>query len=245
MENSSNLIAQDRASRDTFENESIEKAVLENPWRNTYWFARILINGDKYGAVGKEIKLLTEICLGLRKIIEDKAQADTVRVNLSKRVIKELFDKRFVRQTAKTERINLFYNDLLKKLNTMADITVFTVTAENILIPINQALESIPNNDREFTMVTAKAYLDELGNTALATEILSKYRIKQIWHLVTYDEDLSDDKLALLGGLRHVFYLRDDSRRLAYFKQHIGLKEYVRPISQFIADLEAEQKDGT
>jgi hypothetical protein len=51
---------------------------------------------------------------------------------------------------------------------------------------------------------------------------------------------LSDDKLALLGGIRHVFYLRDDSRRLATFKQNIGLKDYVRPMSQFIDDLKNE-----
>ena len=32
----------------------IQKAVFKNPWRNVYWFARMLINGDKYGSVGKE-----------------------------------------------------------------------------------------------------------------------------------------------------------------------------------------------
>ncbi len=68
-------------------------------------------------------------------------------------------------------------------------------------------------------------------------QILSKYKIKYIFHIVTYDEDLSDDKLSLLGGQRHIFYLPDSSRRLNYASQHIGLRDYVRPISELVNDL--------
>ncbi len=67
--------------------------------------------------------------------------------------------------------------------------------------------------------------------------ILSKYKIKYIYHVVTFDEDLSDDKLTLLGGNRHIFYLPDNSRRLKHAVNHVGLKEYVRPISQLINDI--------
>ncbi len=72
-------------------------------------------------------------------------------------------------------------------------------------------------------------------------DVLSKFKIKEIWHLLTSDEDLSDDKLTLLGGQRHVFYLRDDSRRLAYALSHIGMKDYVRPMSRFVDDIRKEQ----
>jgi hypothetical protein len=72
--------------------------------------------------------------------------------------------------------------------------------------------------------------------------ILSKFKIKHIFHVVTFDEDLSDDKLTLLGGHRHIFYLPDNSRRLKYASEHIGLKDYVRPISQFINDLKKQIK---
>jgi hypothetical protein len=58
-----------------------------------------------------------------------------------------------------------------------------------------------------------------------------------VWHVVTYDEDLSDDKITSLGGQRHVFYLRDDSRILQHATTHIGMKEYVRPMSKFIDDI--------
>lgn len=357
----------DLGKKEIEESKKIQIAVLENPWRNAYWFARMFINGDKYGGVGKESKLLSEIALGLRKVIEDKTQTDEIKVNLSKHIIKDLLSQRFARATSRTDRINLFFDDISKKLETIEDVVVFVATAESILIPINIALEGIPNDDKQYTEAIAKAYLDELGDSALATvigfwddagvegclnaervavvrefthlrrdiamlpeyeanmlltafvqeferrlgqkrkaraggsledvtsflfdyykikadkapehfqadievdkwirckdkwligisckrtlrerwkqvssatsEVLSKYKIKKVWHLITYDEDLSDDKLALLGGLRHVFYLHDNSRRLATLKDHIGLKDYVRPMSSFIDDLKKE-----
>ncbi|MFZ5974810.1 MAG: hypothetical protein ACOYU3_05300 [Bacillota bacterium] len=343
------------------------QSLLVNPWANTYWFARMLINGDKYGSIGKESKLLSEISLGLRKIIKDDTLPDETKVKLSKDTIKALLYNRFARSASKTERVHLFFDDVSTKLKNIEDVIVFVLTAESILIPINKALEEIPSNDRVYTEATAKAYLDELGDDALATvigfwddagvegclnaervavvrefthlrrdvsflpefeanlvltafmqeyerrlgqkrkaraggsledvtsflfdyyhikaakapehfqadievdkwirckdkwligisckrtlrerwkqvssataEVLGRFKIKQLWHLVTYDEDLSDEKLSHLGGMRHIFYLRDDSRRLAICREHIGLKDYVRPMSSFIDDLKKE-----
>jgi hypothetical protein len=254
------------------------------------------------------------------------------------------------------------------KIITTTDVAVFILTAESILIPINNALTGIPSNDRVFTVATAKAYLDKLGVKGLATVIniwddigvdgsltaervavvreftnlrreisrmpeieanlvltafaqeferrlgqkrkgraggsledvasfifdyykieaahapehfqadievdkwlkckdkwligisckrtlrerwkqvssadrgiLSKFKIRQIWHLITYDEDLSDDKLTLLGNLGHVFYLRDDSRKLEHARSHVGMTSYVRPMSKFVDDIKRER----
>jgi hypothetical protein len=79
-------------------------------------------------------------------------------------------------------------------------------------------------------------------NVSSSTEVFSRFKIKYIFHIVTYDEDLSDDKLALLGEQRQIFYLPDSSRRLKHASQHIGLKNYVRPISQLINDIRVELK---
>ncbi len=347
---------------------NIEDNVLQNPWRNAYWFARMLINGDKYGAIGKESKLLTHVCSALQTVMEDRVQTADVKLDLAKGVIKELLGRRFARTTGKTARIHLFLEDLFLKLETINDVFVFIVTAQNILIPINEALSGIPNDDKAYTEAIAKAYLEKLGDAALATviniwddagvvgclnaervavvrgfthlrrdifqmpeheanmiltaylqeferrlgqkrkgraggslenvasflfdyyhvraehrpehfqadievdkwirckdkwligisckrtlrerwkqvssassETLSKFKIKEIWHLITYDEDLSDEKLTSLGSQRHIFYLRDDSRRLDNAMNHVGMKDYVRPISHFIRDIQHEQ----
>ncbi len=351
------------------ENRVIEESVMKNPWRNAYWFARMLINGDKYGALGKETKLLSEICVALQRISADNSQPGDIKIKIAKEVISNIFKTRFSKKTGKTDRINLFVADLFLKLESMADVAVFMLTAQSILIPINIALENIPNDDKIYTEAIAKAYLDKLGKGALASvvnmwddagvagclnaervevvrgfthlkrdialmpeyeanmvltayvqeferrlgqkrkgraggsledvtsflfnyydikaehkpdhfqadievdkwirckdkwligisckrtlrerwkqvssassETLSKFKIKEVWHLITYDEDLSDDKLTLLGGQRHIFYLRDDSRRLDYAKNHVGMSAYVRPMSQFIDDIKREQE---
>lgn len=32
----------------------VNDVVHNSPWRNAYWFARILLNTDQYGAIGKK-----------------------------------------------------------------------------------------------------------------------------------------------------------------------------------------------
>lgn len=71
------------------------------------------------------------------------------------------------------------------------------------------------------------------------SSILSKYKIKELWHVITYSNDLSEDKLVTLGAGRQVFYLPDDSPAFKTFSKHIGMKDYVRPMSNFISDLRA------
>ncbi len=79
-------------------------------------------------------------------------------------------------------------------------------------------------------------------NVSSSTEVYNRFKVKYIFHVVTYDEDLSDDKLTLLGEQRQIFYLQDNSRRLKYASEHVGLKNYVRPISKLIEDIKKEIK---
>lgn len=79
-------------------------------------------------------------------------------------------------------------------------------------------------------------------NVSSSTEVYNRFKVKYIFHVVTFDEDLSDDKLTLLGEQRQIFYLPDNSRRLKYASEHVGLKNYVRPISQLINDIRKELK---
>ena len=350
------------------EKNKIEKLILESPWKNAYWFARMLIAGDKYGAVGKKSDLLSKIAAQLHMILGTSEHTDETKLTLCKNVITSLVEASFQNAKSVIDRVKLFNQDLSEKMQTLDDVRVFILTAEAIMIPINNALTGIPSNDREYTEATAKAYLDSLGTQGLATVInvwddlgvegclnaersavvreftrlrrdiqempemeanmiltaftqeferrlsqkrkgraggsledvtsflfdyyripaahapdhfqadievdkwvrcadgwligisckrtlrerwkqvssadrgvLSKYKIKQMWHLSTYDEDLSDDKITTLGNQGHLFYLRDDSRKLLNASNHVGMKDYVRPMSSFVEDLKREQ----
>ena len=70
---------------------------------------------------------------------------------------------------------------------------------------------------------------------------LGTYKIRAIWHLITYDRDLSDDKITMLGSKRHVFWLDDESERYIIASGHEGMKEYVRPLSTLIDSIAYEQ----
>ena len=67
------------------------------------------------------------------------------------------------------------------------------------------------------------------------------HKIKGIWHLITYDNDLSDDKLTMLGNQNQFFYLNDESERYRFCSLHPVMKNYVRPLSSFIKDIYREQ----
>lgn len=338
---------------------------IENRWENVYWFSRMLINKDKYVTLGKENKLLAKIAATLRLIAKENKGNDTLL--LQKQTLKNIIEERYKRTSSTNTRVQTLLSELDNQIKTLLDIEVFILTCESIMIPLNEAIANIPNNDKEFTFNISKAYLDIQGEKGLATviglwddlgvkgcltverteivrafttlrsmlyknkvineeerdivltaftqeferragqkrkkragnsledvtdfildyykikganapehfqadievdnwiktkdgwligisckrtirerwkqvsaadeTILNKFKIKYIYHVVTFDEDLSDDKLTLLGGQRHVFYLPDNSRRLEYASNHVGLKTYVRPISQLINDL--------
>ncbi len=100
----------------------------------------------------------------------------------------------------------------------------------------------VRTNDRWYIGISCKRTLRERWKQAYTSEIglLDRHKIKYIWHLITYDRDLSDDKITEMGSHRIVFYLPDDSERFKTARQHPGMKKYVRPMSMFIQDLTKE-----
>ncbi|MDD3050158.1 MAG: hypothetical protein PHR06_03350 [Candidatus Cloacimonetes bacterium] len=338
---------------------------IQNKWQKVYWFSRMLINADKYVPIAKQPKLLITISSNIRLMLSQYTKNESI--NIHKQVLQNIIEERYKNSDTQRGRVKNLIYDLDKEIQTIDDLSVFLLTCENILIPLNQAIKNIPNDDREFTLHIAKSYLDVKGEDGLAdiimlwddlgvkgcitaerteivrafatlrvllsndkcfndedkdiiltaftqeferrsaqkrkkraggslenvtdfilgyfsikrsekpehfqtdieldnwiktkdnwligisckrtlrerwkqvssaeSEILSKFKIKHIYHILTYDEDLSDEKITMLGSHRHIFYLPDNSRRLEIAKSHIGMKDYVRPISQLIKDL--------
>ncbi len=90
--------------------------------------------------------------------------------------------------------------------------------------------------------ISCKRTLRERWKQAYTTDIdlLNRHKIKALWHVVTFDRDLSDDKLTEMGSHRARLYLADDSPRYLLASQHTGMSTYVRPISRFVSDLREE-----
>lgn len=66
---------------------------------------------------------------------------------------------------------------------------------------------------------------------------LSYFKIRELWHLITYDKDLSDDKIVRLGEQGQIFYLPNTSETYKKCAAHPGMQNYVRPLSDLICDI--------
>lgn len=66
---------------------------------------------------------------------------------------------------------------------------------------------------------------------------LSHFKIRELWHLITFDKDLSDDKIVRLGEQGQIFYLPDSSDTYKKCSEHLGMKNYVRPLKNFVDDI--------
>lgn len=71
---------------------------------------------------------------------------------------------------------------------------------------------------------------------------LSHFKIRELWHLITFDKDLSDDKIVLLGEQGQIFYLPEFSETYKKCSEHPGMKNYVRPLKNFVGDIKKHSK---
>ncbi len=90
--------------------------------------------------------------------------------------------------------------------------------------------------------ISCKRTLRERWKQAYTTDLdlLNRHKIKALWHVLTFDQDLSDDKLTEMGSYRARFYLSENGLRYLSASQHPGMRDYVRPIRCFVSDLKAE-----
>ncbi len=68
-------------------------------------------------------------------------------------------------------------------------------------------------------------------------DTLSKFKIREIWHLITYDNDLSDDKILKLGEQGQIFYLPNTSETYKKCLADSNIKNYIRPLNLLIENI--------
>lgn len=342
--------------------------LLDNPWHNVYWFARMLINSDQYGGIGSNSQRMIELAASIQTAFDHSKNSEQ-QLEILRRLIQTKMLSRTRKGTKKRVQVEHLVKDVLERIETVKDVEVFSFTCAHVMVPINEAINNVPNDDKKFAEDIVRSFLDRENEHGLMTVInlwdklgiegslnaeriqivrsfgdlrrklseyidtqdqadmiltafvqeferrvgqkrksrggrsledvtsfildyfniptthapdhfqadievdkwirtsdnwyvgisckrtlrerwkqvssadassMGRYKIKELWHVVTHAGSLSDDMLSLLGGNRHVFYLPDNSD--AYFSalQHTVLQNYVRPLTQFIQDLRAE-----
>ena len=68
-------------------------------------------------------------------------------------------------------------------------------------------------------------------------DTLSHFKIRELWHLIIFDNDLSVDKITQLGDRGQIFYLPDDSDVYKKSSEYHDMENYVRPLKNFVADI--------
>lgn len=342
--------------------------LIMNPWEKVYWFARMLINSDKYGSIGNDSQVMLKISGAISTLINSdnfKKEEENDQIEILLQLIKNILLENRRAGTNRYRSLEHLFDDLSKMLLTVRDFEVFALTCEKILVPINRALQEIPNDDDSFVRSVANSLLktkgekglaniinilDEIGtrgcltverkeivkgfgflkeelkeflsdeelNIVLTTfcqeferrvaqkrkgragrgvegitsiildyfgikathapehfttglevdkwiktkdgwligisckrtlrerwkqayttdiDLLNRHKIRELWHVLTYDKDLSDDKITEIGSHRAILYLPDESPKLKHALKHPGMKDYVRPMTRFIQDL--------
>lgn len=140
--------------------EKIEKS----PFKNVYWFARYLIDTDKYGGIGKKKeKELIKIAEYIENLIKSESLSTNDKILSSKAYCFETI-KSFSSDTSKTASLyDNFISKMQKELNTIDDLIVFCMTIKYVVSPINQSLERIPSDDKEFSQGIATSILKQHG----------------------------------------------------------------------------------
>lgn len=350
------------------QNRPTHSDIEENPWRNVYWFARMLINSDQYGGIGANSQRMLKISGRIQATIDHYDDSEDL-LPLLKNLIPTTILSDTKEGTKKRVQVESLVEDLQQQIKTLDDVKVFSFTCSQVMVSINDAINNVPNKDREFAEDAARYFLDRNKEQGLKSVIglwdkfgvsgslnmerieivkafsrlrdslsdgsfsvadsnliltafvqeferrvgqkrksrggrsledvtsfilnyfkipsthapdhfqadievdkwiktaddwfigisckrtlrerwkqvssadasaMGRYKIKELWHLVTHANSLSDDMLALLGGNRHIFYLPDDSDAYLRASEHSVLKSYVRPMTHFVRDLRSE-----
>ncbi|MDR2198827.1 MAG: hypothetical protein LBR53_05125 [Deltaproteobacteria bacterium] len=156
------------------ENNTLDNLVTENSWHNVYWFSRMLVNSDKYGAVGttqSKRNNLIMLSKQLQCLLDKHEISVEEKISRSKKIIFDSLTTLYNQSSPKYKLIIQLAIDINDKIVTIKDVIVFIFVVQHIIMPINIAISIVPSNDREFTTVAAKDMLDSLGESAVGTII--------------------------------------------------------------------------
>ncbi len=149
--------------RDDEDIEIIEKT-LRNQFDKTYWFARMLIQSDRYGGIGRSNKVMIT-CANI--ISETHSRKEDIDLETAKEaVFSTLIDSKQEGSKVRNE-VKRLTVDLDPMIEEWKDLLILGLTMRHLIVPINNMLDDIPSEDVDIAKPIAKAYLDKYGEDGL------------------------------------------------------------------------------
>lgn len=148
---------------------TIHAQIQKSPFKNVYWFARYLLNTDKFGALGKSKEnQLLELVSVLENLVTQENFSAEEKFLLSKTTLLNEI-KNLVKTSTKTHILALnLVQQLDKDIKTVEDVIIFCVAMKYLVAPINRAMEIVPSDDKKFCETAAKSILDTFGEEKIA-----------------------------------------------------------------------------
>ncbi len=152
--------------------ETFDEKINDSPFKNVYWFARYLIDTDKYGGIGKKKeKELIKIADNIETIIATDSLSNENKIAAAKSYCFEQIKSFTTGQNKTASLYSNFIKKMQEELNTIEDLIVFCMTIKYVISPINQSLELIPSDDKEFSLDVASSILNQNGEDGVGLVI--------------------------------------------------------------------------
>ncbi|MFB6254355.1 MAG: hypothetical protein ABEI06_07090 [Halobacteriaceae archaeon] len=208
---------------------------------------------DKWGRDGLEDVLRYWDEVGKIGSLEKERE---IIIERTTRIINEI-------ETNKARRISAFLQEFERRLvrgtrpqragRSLEDVTGvildhFDITHTGVPEVLKSGFEVdnlVPCNNSEYIGISCKRTLRERWKqpSNFDTSTLDEYNVREIWHLVTYQADISSSMVHTMGETWGRLYLRDDSSEYKnLFTDADVPAEFVRPLGMFIDDLEGEMR---
>ncbi|MBX2996871.1 MAG: hypothetical protein KF893_00060 [Caldilineaceae bacterium] len=219
---------------------------LQSAWNNVYWFARMLINSDQYGGVGTNSRRLIDLGESIRTALELASNGDH-QIEAIRDVIATQLMAGSRAGTRSRIQVEALMEALLERINSVQDAEIFRFACLHVMVPINDALSNIPNDDREFAQDLARSFLDNENEKGLATVI-------NLWDRLGVEGSLNMERMEIIqafGKLRtelskySITPIETDSILTAFvqeFERRVGQKRKSRggrsleDVTSFILD---------
>jgi len=166
-------------------------------WEKAYWYLRILIDTDRYGAFGngktqKRTDMLNWMCDALfatyQKVISTDEHTEAEKVLILDGILKEALLRAYPEDSQGYETTLNFHTRLSVFLKEPRDYYIFAFTVQRLMFPTNAAVEKIPMGEpTEYAHAYAKSVLDIKREKGLATLIRE-------WDSLTEDLSLNKER---------------------------------------------------
>lgn len=143
---------------------TIHAAIQKSPFKNVYWFARLLLNAEQFGALGrvKERQLLELVAVVENLSAQSKFSDEEKFLLLKNTLLTEIPNVATPGTKAHTLALN-FAQQLGRDIKTIDDVIIFCTAMKYVVVPINRAMKLVPADDKKFCETAAKNILDTFG----------------------------------------------------------------------------------